>query len=69
MICFLWMNLPPSHHSRRDRISHRGPDKISLEHQEKRAFLPMWTDHHFPASYGEMPKHEPRSYWMTVGAE
>src|SRR5438874_10009504 len=44
LICFPWMSLLPSHHSRRDGISHRGPNKTSLEHQEKLAFLPRWTD-------------------------
>jgi hypothetical protein len=44
LICLPWMSLPPWHHARRDGISHRGPNKTSLEHQEKLAFLPMWTD-------------------------
>lgn len=37
--------LVTAHNSRRDGISHRGPDKSSLEYQEKPAFSSMWTDH------------------------
>src|SRR5437879_3945550 len=44
LICFPWMSLPPTHHCRRDGISHRGPTKTSLEHQKQLALLPMWTD-------------------------